>query len=318
VLELIDVHKRYGDIHAVRGVSLSIPRGQVAGILGPNGAGKSTTMRMILGSVPPTSGRIRVNGLDTLEQSRRVRAMLGYLPEANPLYPEMTVREYLGYRTRLFSMTHADAHKAVDRALDACRLGAVRGRTIGTLSKGFRQRVGLAAAIVHTPKLVILDEPTSGLDPAQIAEMRGLIRDLASQATVLIVSHVLPEVERACDRVVIFAAGRVLAEGTPAELLRRAASMCVIEARPPRDTDEPPSISGAVIERQETLEAGWRRMFAESPRGTDPREAIARAFSDAGWAVRELRPRTPTLEALYLDLLAGETGSHTSAQGAEP
>jgi ABC-2 type transport system ATP-binding protein len=305
VLELHDVHKRFGPIHAVRGISLRIEAGTVAGILGPNGAGKSTTIRMILGALPPTSGAITVGGLDSLDHSRRVRSMLGYLPEANPLYPEMPVRDYLRHRTRIFAMPRAAASTAIDRAIDLCRLTTVRSQRIGTLSKGFRQRVGLAAAIVHHPKLVILDEPASGLDPAQIAEMRALIRDLAAHATILIVSHVLPEVERTCDRIVVLAHGSILADGSPADLLRSAAAACIVEAKPPAPGAAPPTIPGAPIAASHQLPDGWTSFDIAAPASTDPRETIARAFADARWTVRELRPRTPTLEALYLSLISG-------------
>ena len=314
VLDLRDVHKRFGDIHAVRGVTLRVEPGQVAGLLGPNGAGKSTTIRMILGALPPSAGVIRVAGLDSLEHSRRVRRLLGYLPEANPLYPEMRTREYLHHRTRIFGMPRAEARAAIDRTIAMCRLGAVESQLIGTLSKGFRQRVGLAAAIVHSPKLIILDEPASGLDPAQIAEMRALVRDLAANATVLIVSHMLPEVERTCDRVIVLAAGRVLADGSPADLLRSAAAQCIVEARPPAPGAAPPAIEGATIARSAALADGWIAFEVSTAAGADPREAIAAAFARDRWTVRELRPRTPTLEALYLRLLAGTVSSPTDTE----
>lgn len=304
MLDLRDVHKRFGDIHAVRGISLHIAPGQVAGLLGPNGAGKSTTIRMILGALPPTSGSIHVDGLHSLRDSAKVRARLGYLPEANPLYPEMRVREYLRHRARLYGLRGEDATAAVDRAAAACALTQVRGQVIGTLSKGYRQRVGLAAAIVHRPRLIILDEPASGLDPAQIAEMRTLVRDLARNSTVLIVSHMLPEVERTCDRVIMLGAGRVLADGAPADLLREAAGECIVEAR--RTTPaSPPSVPPATITESIALADGWIRFVIAAPHGVDPREPIAAAFARDGWTIRELRPRTPTLESLYLRLIGG-------------
>ncbi|MBN8646129.1 MAG: ABC transporter ATP-binding protein, partial [Planctomycetes bacterium] len=192
MIRLRQVEKRFADVRAVRGVTLDIERGQVVGVLGPNGAGKTTTIRMIAGLLPPSAGTVEVDGLDSVADSLAVRARLGYMPESSPLYPEMRVRSYLAYRAGLYAMRGRAAREAVERVIDRCRLGEARSRRIGTLSKGFRQRVGLAAAILHDPAVVILDEPTSGLDPAQVVEARELIRELSGRRTMLIVSHILP------------------------------------------------------------------------------------------------------------------------------
>ncbi len=317
MIELDAVHKRFGGIHAVRDVSLAVPRGEVVGILGPNGAGKSTTIRMITGLLPPSSGAIAVDGLDTLDHSRSVRARIGYLPESNPLHPEMPVRDYLRFRARLFAIPARRRRDAIDRALRRCWLADVAARPIGHLSKGYRQRVGLAAALLHDPPLLILDEPTSGLDPSQIAETRRLIRELAGDRTMLLVSHILPEVERSCDRIVVFARGRIRADGPPETLLRSVATTYRLEARPDGDAARPidpaplravPGVTGVDLE---ATSDGWTRLRIGAPPGVDLREAIARACAAQRWLARELRPETASLEAFYLRLIH-------EADGAEP
>lgn len=219
MISLKGVHKSFGRFHAVRDASFEIARGEVVGLLGPNGAGKTTTIRMITGYLPPTAGRVEVCGHDSIKESLKAREMLGYLPEATPLYPEMRVSDYLLFRSRLYSMKHRERRPAVERALTRCWLGDVASRRISQLSKGYRQRVGLAAALLHNPRVLILDEPANGLDPTQIQETRKLIRELSKERTVLVSSHILPEVERTCDRVIIMSRGRVRADGTPERLL---------------------------------------------------------------------------------------------------
>ena len=213
------VSKYYGSFPAVRDVSFHVPKGQVVGLLGPNGAGKTTTIRMVTGFIPPTKGHISVNGFDTLRQTLDARRSLGYLPESTPLYPEMRVVDYLTFRARLFGVPARARRGAIAHALGKCWLNDVARKRIGQLSKGYKQRVGLAAALLHNPPVLVLDEPSSGLDPTQIYETRKLIRDLAKDRCVLVSSHILPEVERTCDRVLIIARGRLRADGTPGMLL---------------------------------------------------------------------------------------------------
>ena len=323
MIRLERVHKRYGAVHAVRGVDLDAPRGQIVGILGPNGAGKSTTIRMITGSVPPTEGRVSVDGLDTVERSADVRRRLGYLPESNPLHPEMRVGDHLAYRAGLYGLRGRARRGAVGRALERCQLADVSRRRVGTLSKGYRQRVGLAAALLHDPPVLILDEPTSGLDPSQIAETRDLIRELAGDRTMLLVSHILPEVERTCDRIVVFARGRILADGRPEDLLGGASDRYVIEAR----RDGPPGGGPGLAEALRTAspplrvigepreDGPWLRAVVAGEAGRDAREPIARAASGAGLVVRELRAETPTLETFYLRTL--EEADRREASPAE-
>jgi len=214
VIEVVGVSKRFGDVEAVRDLSFTVGEGEVVGFLGPNGAGKTTTMRMLTGFLPPTDGRIRVDGHDVFSDARRARAAVGYLPETPPLYPEMTVVGFLQFVAAIKDVPRSRRRAAVDRAIERCGLEEVHRRVIGQLSKGFRQRVGLAQAIVHAPRVLILDEPTVGLDPIQIREIRSLIAELASPAqgkerhTVLLSNHILNEVEAICQRVVLIARGR--------------------------------------------------------------------------------------------------------------
>ena len=222
MIEVQELSRRYGDFTAVDRVSFAVDEGEIVGILGPNGAGKTTTIRMITGFLPPTGGRVTVNGKDLFHEPRRARRDIGYLPENVALYPEMRVEEYLAYRARLEGLGRGDARQAIGDAIERSLLDDVREQIIGTLSKGYRQRVALAAAILHRPRVLVLDEPTVGLDPRQIIAIRELIRDLGTRRTLLLSTHILPEVELLCDRVLIIDRGRIVAHGTPAELAERA------------------------------------------------------------------------------------------------
>ncbi|MEO1128823.1 MAG: ABC transporter ATP-binding protein [Planctomycetota bacterium] len=303
MIEVEDVHKKYGSLHAVRGVRLSIRAGQIVGILGPNGAGKTTVVRMIAGTLPPSAGRVRIAGLDAIAETQRVRRKLGYLPESNPLYPEMRVADYVSHRARLYATPHtADA---VARALKRCWLDDVATRRIGQLSKGYRQRVGLAAALVHEPEILILDEPTTGLDPSQIAETRELIRSLAGDRTMLIVSHILPEVEKTCDRIVIFSSGTVRADGSPAELMQQAPGRTIVECKGD-PTQAITGIAGVDAVSTEKTSDAWIRAYVQTKPGAHVRESIGRALVQANLPLRELRDETVSLETLYLRLIQSE------------
>jgi ABC-2 type transport system ATP-binding protein len=236
MIEAKALTKRYGDVLAVDGVSFSVERGEVVGFLGPNGAGKTTTMRMLTGFVPPTDGSATIAGHDIFEDPLAARRAVGYLPETPPLYPEMTVESYLRYVSKIKDVPRARRREAIDRALSRCGLADVRGRVIGTLSKGFRQRVGLAQAIVHDPPVLILDEPTVGLDPMQIAEIRGLIRELAAgqgdtQHTVVLSTHIMAEVSAICRRVIMINEGRKSVDAPLEELTREGRSLESLFAR---------------------------------------------------------------------------------------
>ncbi len=307
--------KRYGPVVAVDDVSIDVPKGQVVGILGPNGAGKTTTIRMIAGLLPPTAGRVLVDDHDAIAQTMDVRRRLGYLPESNPLYPEMRVRDYLAYRGRLFGLRGSALRNAANAAIERCWLSDVVRKRVAHLSKGYRQRVGLASALIHDPPVLILDEPTSGLDPAQIAETRNLIRDLAGERTMLIVSHILPEVEKTCDRIVIFARGRIRADGAPSDLIAQAAQKggdagggWIVQVRGGADSTEPPKALKR-IEHAKLLDCtpagdGWLTCRLSARAGAaDLGEVIGQACASANLVIRELRPDAVSLEQLYIRLI---------------
>ena len=231
MIEVANLSKRYGELAAVRDASFTAPSGQILGFLGPNGAGKTTTMRIITGFLPATSGTVRVEGFDVFTQSSEVRRRIGYLPESPPLYNDMTAAGFLRFVARLKGMARGDLAGALDRVLETCGLTDVRDRLLGHLSKGYRQRVGLAQALIHDPPVLILDEPTIGLDPRQIIEIRRLIRTLGGKRTVVLSTHILPEVSQVCDKVVIINDGRIVVEDELANLTRgRALEDVFIEA----------------------------------------------------------------------------------------
>jgi len=303
MIEAQNLSRRYGDFTAVDGISFSVREGEILGMLGPNGAGKTTTIRMITGFLPPTSGRVTVDGKDLLDSPREARRQLGYLPENVALYTEMRVREYLAYRARLEGLSRAEAAQAIPVAIERCLLGDVRDQIIGTLSKGYRQRVGLATAILHNPRVLVLDEPTVGLDPRQIISIRELIRELGRQHTLLLSTHILPEVELLCDRVVIIDGGRIIAEGTPQSLRESWTgnpSIRVTLKDGPADAGEALDRIPGVVGIALLADGAWR---LECERGADPREEIFRAAVANGWTLLELaRERGATLEDIFVRL----------------
>lgn len=315
MIELRQVKKAYGRLEAVRGINFQADAGEVVGLLGPNGAGKTTTIRMVTAFMPPSSGSVSVGGFDTVSDSRAVRSRIGYLPESAAFYPEMRVFDYLRHRATLLGVPRSDRDRAIERSMERCWLTDVRRRRVGQLSKGYRQRVGLAAALVHDPPVLVLDEPTSGLDPAQIIEMRHLIRELGEDKTMLVSSHILPEVERTCDRVVVIARGGIRADGRLDELSGslRSGATYVLEstgADPRAAFSGVPGVERIAIEPAEGSGASdWTRTTIHTASGTpDLREALAKAASDAGLIVRELRRDEPSLEELFVRLIdaAGE------------
>lgn len=312
------VHKSFGKHAAVRGVSFDLPRGQVVGLLGPNGAGKTTTIRMITGFLPPDQGRVLVDGHDTLDDSAAARRSIGYLPESAPLYPEMSVRGYLEYRGRLFAMPRRARKVAVDRALTRCWLSEVADRRIGHLSKGYKQRVGLASALLHDPPVVILDEPSNGLDPTQISETRRLIAELGQTHTLLISSHILPEVERTCTRVVIIIRGVVRADGTPSDLIARGTgpARITLEVRTADDSllrGTLGSIPGLSFGSAVPTADGWSSVTLLQQSGTDAREAVAASCAAKGIPLRALARERSTLEGVFLSLLESGEAREASA-----
>ncbi|GJQ31023.1 MAG: hypothetical protein HBSAPP03_29070 [Phycisphaerae bacterium] len=332
MVHVVDVHKSFGSLHAVRGVTFELRAGQVAGLLGPNGAGKTTTIRMITGSLNPDAGSVLIGGHDTIDSPTAARRRVGYLPETTPLYQEMKVREFLAYRLRLYGIARTFRRKAVEYAMDRCRVREVAERKIGVLSKGYRQRVGLAAALAHNPPVLILDEPTNGLDPTQIRETRELIRELAKDRTMLICSHILPEVERLCDRIIILAGGRVRADGTTTELTRLKGATYLVQAREPRTGDSErllkmwqslPHVTDVIGRRPTgstpTSAAGWTEWVITTKAGSaDIREHIWTAATEAGLQVREMRSETPTLENVFMQVLEeSEREAHPPATGTQ-
>jgi ABC-2 type transport system ATP-binding protein len=325
---LVDcISKSFGSLKAVREVSFELPTGQIAGLLGPNGAGKSTTIRMITGFLTPDRGRISIAGSDIQTQSTRAKSCIGYLPESAPIYPEMSVRGYLKHRAKLYGVAGRDITSRIEHAMGQTRINDVARRRVGQLSKGYRQRVGLAAALVHDPKVLILDEPTNGLDPTQIREARSLIRELSENRTTLLCSHILPEVERTCDRVIIMAGGQIRADGTPSELIHSAqrSPKYIVEVRTNpsagiehalRTLAGVPGVATSKAAPNQPMDAnkGWSIIELEAlPGEQDLREAIAASAEDSGLFIRELRTQMPTLESLFVQLV--DTASDASNAG---
>lgn len=310
MIRVENLTKRFLDRTAVDGVTFEVKKGEVLGFLGPNGAGKTTTMRILTGFVPPTSGRAALAGFDVATQSLEARRLVGYLPETIPLYPEMRVDEYLHYRASLKGVARLKRASHVDDALSRCGLGDVRRRIVGQLSKGYRQRVGLADALVHRPPILILDEPTVGLDPNQIREVRQLVRDLGREHTIILSTHILPEVEMICGRVLIIHKGRVVAQDTPENLRAQAErqSRLRIEVRGPE-----PEVRGVLtripgVQRIESTggQNGILGYWVDVLAGEDVREPIARAVAERGWGLRELHLESLSLEDVFFQITREE------------
>src|SRR6188508_1015223 len=307
MISVSQLTKAYGQTLAVDRVSFEVPKGQIVGFLGPNGAGKSTTLKMLTCYLPPTSGGATVNGFDIFHQSEQVRQSLGYLPENVPLYTEMKVEEYLDFRGRLRKMPREDRRKRIDYVCDRCWLEPVRKRLISHLSKGYRQRVGLADALLHDPPVLILDEPTVGLDPKQIIEIRELIKSLAGSHSVILSTHILPEATAVCQRVVIISGGRIVAEDTPDRLstrLRHSEKIALTLTRPPGDVEARLRQVDGVLDVHGNGPAG--HFLLESHLGKDIREDIARLAVTNNWGLIELKLISMTLEDVFLKLTRHE------------
>lgn len=293
----------YGDNAAVNSVSFELKRGEVLGFLGPNGAGKSTTMRMITGNLAPSTGSITVNGIDILDQPKLAKQSLGYLPEQPPIYRELTVDEYLTYCARLNRITRGKINSAVERSKERCGLAEVGGRLIGNLSKGYQQRVGIAQAIIHAPDVIILDEPTVGLDPIQIREIRKLIRELGGDHSVILSTHILPEVQATCHRVQIINRGELVLSDTIEGLDRRMqTSSLIVALRNPPEVETLRNIDH--VDNVEALEEG-RLRISHDP-STSPAEAIAALAVTEGWGLYELTPERMSLEDIFVDITTTE------------
>jgi ABC-2 type transport system ATP-binding protein len=306
MIAVTDLTKRYAGRTAVAGISFTVARGEIVGLLGPNGAGKSTTMRILSCFMPATSGTVRVAGFDVFYQSDEVRRRIGYMPENNPLYPEMRVREYLKFRARLKGLNWRRSRERVGTVMEQCGLTEVGRRIIGQLSKGYKQRVGLADALVHEPELIILDEPTLGLDPHQIRAVRQLIKSLAQKHTVLISTHILPEAEMTCNRMLIMYDGKILAADTPDNLQRLMAgsSQIIAEiAAPAEALREAWSQMPGVEQFDVSSSEGEFQRCALTPRdGYDLRPAIFALAQERGWVMRELTRSRHSLEDIYVQV----------------
>ncbi len=310
MIRVENLTKRYAGVAALNGVSFEVKRGEIVGFLGPNGAGKSTTMRILTGFIPASSGRAEVAGQDVFEQSLEVRRHIGYLPENNPLYMDMRVSEYLKYRAKLKGVVRGDRKERIDDVLEMCGIQDVRRRIIGQLSKGYRQRVGLADALLGDPDLLILDEPTIGLDPVQIRQVRQLIKDLGKRHTILISTHILPEVEMTCSRVIIIHRGKVLASDAPENLMKtlHAGGVIRAELRGPAAEIQLvlPTIPGVASATVEAGEDALVQATIEPQPGADPREAIFAAAVQHQWTLRELSRSRTSLEDIFVHVTREE------------
>jgi ABC-2 type transport system ATP-binding protein len=303
--------KNYGPHRAVNAISFQVPRGEVLGFLGPNGAGKSTTMKMLTCFLTPTEGRAEVAGLDVYTQSLEVRRRIGYLPEDTPLYRDMLVLEYLDYVTELRKIPRRYRRERIKTIGEVTGIMGVLGKRIGELSRGFRQRVGLTQAMVHDPDILVLDEPTSGLDPNQIVEIRKLIKELGREKTVILSTHILPEVEATCDRVVIISDGRLVADGRPNDLVAREHAnkfrvlLEVTEPGPVRDKLE--AMAGVRSVSQDPSESDTLQFTVTTDGARDLRRELFRAAVDNGWPLLELDRREASLEEVFARLTKSDT-----------
>lgn len=308
MIEAKNLTRYFGALAAIRDVSFSVDRGEILGFLGPNGAGKTTTMRILTSYLPATSGKATVAGLDVFEDSLEVRRRIGYLPENPPLYPDLTVSAYLDFVAKIKGVPAAERKRAIDSAMARTGLDGVRERLIRKLSKGFKQRVGIAQAIVHNPPVLILDEPTIGLDPKQIIEVRELIKSLAGDHTIILSTHILPEVSMTCGRVVIINKGGVVAEDTPENLTARVknSEKLLVEVEGPVDAVRS-MLSGLPGVRRVALDPGASgdsagRFVIDAELNKDIRKDISRHIITQGWGLLELRALDVSLEEVFLHL----------------
>jgi len=302
-----NLYRYYGELCAVQDLCFEVRRGEVLGFLGPNGAGKSTTMRIIGGNLAPSAGRVLINGVDILDQPMLAKAELGFLPETPPLYRDLTVNEYLAYCARINRIPRAQQRAAIDSAKERCGLTEVGRRLIANLSKGYQQRVGIAQSIIHSPSVVLLDEPTVGLDPIQIREIRTLIRDVANEHSVVLSTHILPEVQSVCDRVQIINRGRlVLNESIEQMREKLQATTLLVALRSMPSISELESVAG--VASVELVEDGRVRINYAAT--LDPSDAIVEQAVANGWGLHELTPERMTLEQVFVDVTSSDVHAH--------
>ncbi len=323
VISVHDLRKRFAGVAAVDGISFEVERGEVLGFLGPNGAGKTTTMRILAGFFPPSEGRVRIAGHDVVTESMAVRALVGYMPESVPLYHDMRVEEYLDFRSRIKGVALRDRQTRIGVVLERCLLAEVRKRIIGQLSKGFRQRVGLADALISDPPILVLDEPTIGLDPNQIRQARTVMKELGRDHTVILSTHILPEVEMVCRRVMIIDKGKIVATDS-VENLRAARGHASVRVEIRGDRAQVKSALAGVpgVESIEELGGadGVQRLLLRQGAGQDVREGVAAEVAKHGWGLRELALQAITLDEIFGRIttgagIEGEAGATPAAGG---
>jgi ABC-2 type transport system ATP-binding protein len=315
--------KRYAHTTAVDQISFEVKQGQIVGFLGPNGAGKTTTMRMLTCFLTPTGGTATVAGFDILEQPLEVKKRIGYLPETPPVYPEMRIAEYLSFVGQLKGLSGSELRTRVDYACERCAVADVRNKIIGKLSKGYRQRVGLAQAIIHNPDVLILDEPTAGLDPKQINETRDLIKSLAGDHTIILSTHILPEVSQTCEQVIIINKGKIVATDSVSNLQQRARSgeSVLVEVAGRNGALDPAAVQRkleqiAGVSRVVSKADGQKRAIFEVEATKIVRGDVARAVVESGWDLNELRPAALSLEEIFLQLTGTEAPAEMEAVAA--
>jgi ABC-2 type transport system ATP-binding protein len=318
VIEVQHLTKRYGPVTAVDDVSFRVERGEILGFLGPNGAGKTTTMRVLTGYMPPTAGKVIVAGYDVFEQPIEAKRRTGYLPETPPLYPDMTVLEYLAFVSKIKGIPRSERKARVDEMMRKTHISDVASRHCGKLSKGYRQRVGLAQALMHNPDVLILDEPTAGLDPKQIIETRQLIKSLAGNHTIILSTHILPEVSQTCQRVVIINRGKVVAVDTPDNLtsrLRGSETMYLQVDAAGADVaavlQYVPGVTRVAVADTKGSAVGYE---VDSEAGQDVRRELAAAVVGRGWGLLEMRPMRMSLEEIFLHVTTEDVTAPAAAE----
>ena len=313
MIEVNEVTKYFGSFPAISGISFRVEPGEIVGFLGPNGAGKSTTMKVITGFLPPSSGSANVAGYDIVTESLEARRHIGYLPETVPLYTEMTVREYLDYMGKIRGMSSERIRSRIDDVVDICHLEDYYSSIIGKLSKGFRQRLGIAQAIIHEPDVLVLDEPTIGIDPIQVVETRQLIKGLGGDHTLIVSTHILPEVSQICERVIVIHEGQIVATGQPQNLARTLLGSERVDIQVKGPQQEVLSVLGNVDGVKDVariaIERGEIPMYrVESELGEEIRAPLARSVVEAGWELHRLEAVTMSLEEIFLRLTVDEPG----------
>ena len=313
MIKVSKLSKQYVERTAVNNISFEVEPGEIVGFLGPNGAGKTTPLRMLTGYIPPTSGTASIGGHDVFSESIKARQKIGYMPENVPLYDDMRVREYLRFRAQLKGLRGQEARQGVSEAIELCGLKQIKRQMISSLSKGYKQRVGLADALVNNPELLILDEPTNGLDPNQIRSFRELIKQLGIRHTILISTHILSEVEMTCNRVIILNEGKIIANGKPNDLSRelRSANTISIELKASTKIakDLIASIPGIKKVSEENQSGGWGYFTIRTEPGNDVRESIVNLANTQEWPLREIRTRNATLEDAFVEITQSNTSS---------